>query len=143
MDHLVARQMIGQRLAARSAWRRCRDLDRHCVIDDARGKSLFGFEIFEDQLELIRLAGEALGGLAELHATQSGERNLELLDLERDQLDCILRSGQFVAGSNMGLSLSFQRLFRRGETRLHCRNNGTQILRVEGKVKLLGRHGSR
>ena len=88
---------------------------------------MLSFEILQRQFQLIRHLGDPLGRLAELHPAQSGKLNLELLDLERSQLDR-------VAGRLMRRPLSLQRLFRVRDTRLHIGEKRAQCIGIGRKV---------
>src|SRR5260221_10125908 len=46
-----------------------------------------GLELLEPEFELLDLAGDPLRRPAELHAAQLGDLELELLDLQRGELD--------------------------------------------------------
>ena len=76
MVHRVARQVLGQRLARR----------RRPLGGGSRRRArlrLARLQVLDDQLELIELLdalGELLRGAAELHASQSPDLQLQLLD---------------------------------------------------------------
>ena len=79
--HLAARQVLGQRLAARALWcggRWYRGAGPGRL--DLGGLSL---QLLERQFELRDLVSQALGRLAELHAPQPGELGAEVLGLQR------------------------------------------------------------
>ena len=78
MYDLLARQMLGQRLAGRflNAALRGGRFSR-------RPLRLGGLQLFEPQLQLIDLARELLRGAAELHSPQLRDQQLELIDLDR------------------------------------------------------------
>ncbi len=80
MDHLLARQVVGQRTAHRLlALGQARDpgCRRRC----GSGPRRFAlFEIFEQQLELRDLGGELLRRTPELHPTEHGQLRGQLLD---------------------------------------------------------------
>ena len=53
----------------------------------ACGMGVFGFQVFQHQLQLVGQQPQPLGRLAERHTAQARQLNLELLNLERGQLD--------------------------------------------------------
>jgi hypothetical protein len=86
MHDLVARQMIGQRLASRLralADRSQRFGGIGLSFGFRGGFGLAGFEFLKAQLELLDLAADAFRRAAKLHAAQLGDLQLELLDLQR------------------------------------------------------------
>ena len=72
---LLARQMIGQRLAERLGGVTRADDGRRCLGDS------LDLGLFETQLKLVGLRGQALGRGAELHAAELGNLHPELLEL--------------------------------------------------------------
>jgi hypothetical protein len=113
------------------------------AFDDALGMSMLGFKIFQRHFKLIGLCSQALGGLAELHAPQAGQLNLELLDLQRRQLNRVLRHLQLLAGLVMGGSLGCQRLFRSHRARQHSGGKCAQFCWINRQFEIVGRHASR
>jgi hypothetical protein len=88
MHNLIARQVVGQRRAPGFA--QCivgRSILGHMTFDDAFGMGMLGLQILQREFELVGLKGHAFGGLTKLHTAQAGKLDLELLDLERGQLD--------------------------------------------------------
>jgi len=84
MHDLLARQMIGQRLALRFGALADRSHRFGGLGLDFRGGFGFsGFKFLKAQLELLDLAADAFRRTAKLHAAQFGDLQLELLDLQR------------------------------------------------------------
>lgn len=83
--------MCGQRLALGFALRRRGRVGQRRAGDHAPGVRVLGFQVLQRQLQLVSELRQALGRLAELHAPQTGELHLQLLDLERGQLERVLR----------------------------------------------------
>ena len=91
MHDLLARQMIGQRLALRlvgACAGRCRRI-RRFGAGGIFGRT--GLQFLELELELLDLAADPLRRAAELHAPQLGDLEPQLLDLQRLQLNRGLR----------------------------------------------------
>lgn len=111
MRDLIAGEMVGQRRTAGPAWGSLGGrIIGNAAFDHALGMGMLGLEVFQRQFELIGLGGKAFRGLAELHAPQASQLHLELLDLQRRQLDRVLRRLQLLAGLTMGGLLGGQRL---------------------------------
>jgi hypothetical protein len=91
MHHLLARQMVGQRIALGLRTPRAR---RRGVLGlRLRGVlGLGGLQILQPQLELLDLARQPLRRAAELHSPQPRELDAQLLDLQR--LDLHRRLGR-------------------------------------------------
>ena len=86
MHDLLARQMIGQRLALRLGALADRSHGFGGIglsFGFRGGFGLAGFQFLKPQFELLDLAGDAFRRAAKLHAAQLGDLQLELLDLQR------------------------------------------------------------
>jgi len=85
MQHLLARQMIGERLTLwffpHASWRLGL---AGFGPGDILGRA--GLQLFKLQLQLFDLAGDALGGPAKLHPAQPGNLKAQFFDLQRLQL---------------------------------------------------------
>jgi hypothetical protein len=133
MNDLVTRQVVGQRqalglaLLAGGWW--------HAGVSGRAGRRrLDRLQLLQPQLQLLDFSRQPLGRLAGLHAPKPRQLDLELLDLQRGQLDGRLGgtklgsgAGQFRCGSCM---LGLQRL---------C--EGAQFVRVGGQIDHRQRHG--
>ncbi|MEA2767301.1 MAG: hypothetical protein QOD93_263 [Acetobacteraceae bacterium] len=84
MHDLLARQMIGQRLALRlGALADRTDRFGGLSFGFRNGLGLAGFQFLEPQFELLDLPRDPLRRAAKLHAAQLGDLQLELFDLQR------------------------------------------------------------
>ena len=117
---LLARQMIGQRLALRLAALADRSLGFGGVglkFGFRRDFGLSGFKFLKTQFELFDLTADAFRRAAKLHAAQFGDLQFELLDLQRLVLHRELRHFQLaLAGQGEGVQFGgISGQFGRGE----------------------------
>ncbi len=93
MQHLLARQVFGQRFALRRGARR-----GGCVwivrLDAGDILGLAGLQFLQVLYEMLDLAGDPLRGPAKLHPAQLGDLKAELLDLQRLEMHRGLRGLQ-------------------------------------------------
>lgn len=106
-------------------------------------------EIFEPELQLVDLAGEPLGRLAELHAPEPCQLDLELLDLQRGQLNGGLGRAELGSGAGQFVSSTCQRccsvdagLLNGLQLLLQCLREGAQLVWIRGEIGRDQRHGS-
>ncbi|TDW59229.1 hypothetical protein EDF57_11411 [Novosphingobium sp. PhB55] len=120
VHNLIATKMVGQwctaRLARGSLGRR---IFGRMPLDHTLGMGMLGLEILQRQFELIGLERKSLRGPAKLHAPEAGQLDLELLDLQRRQLDRVLGVLELPSGLVMGRPFGLQRLLRSRQTCAH------------------------
>jgi hypothetical protein len=143
MQNLIARQVIRQWCTPRFAGRILgQSILGRTAFDDAFGMSVLGLQVFQREFELVGLKGHAFGRLTELHAAQAGKLDLELLDLERGQLNRIAGGLKLLAGLAMGAALGLQCLLRGGQTRLRRCEQRTQFSQIGREFEIAGGHAS-
>jgi hypothetical protein len=122
MHNILARQMIGQRLALRlvdAFGRRCR---RFCRFRTGRIFGRAGLQLLELELQLGDLASDPLRRATEPHAAQLRELEPQLLDLQRLELYRGLRCLQFALAGQRECAQSGGVIRQFGRSERHVAN---------------------